>query len=66
MEFWRAALLEDVFNTEISDPRQLEEKEVSDEQLVEGPGLLWVLLLKKLYRMIYPRGTAFCTVNKSL
>jgi len=36
IEFWRAALLEDAFNTEISDPRQLEEKakkEVSDEQL---------------------------------
>jgi coenzyme F420-dependent glucose-6-phosphate dehydrogenase len=36
IEFWRATLLEDVFNTIISDPRQLEEKakkEVSDEQL---------------------------------
>ena len=36
IEFWRATLLEDVFNTDISDPRELEEKakkEVSDEQL---------------------------------
>lgn len=36
IEFWRAALLENVFNTDISDPRQLEEKakkEVSDGQL---------------------------------
>jgi coenzyme F420-dependent glucose-6-phosphate dehydrogenase len=36
IDFWRATLLEDVFNTDISDPRELEEKakkEVSDEQL---------------------------------
>ena len=36
VEFWRATLLEDVFNADTSDPRQLEEKakkEVSDEQL---------------------------------
>ena len=36
IDFWRATLLEGVFNTDISDPRELEEKakkEVSDEQL---------------------------------
>jgi coenzyme F420-dependent glucose-6-phosphate dehydrogenase len=35
-EFWRASLLEDVFNLNISDPRELEQKakeEVSDEKL---------------------------------
>jgi alkanesulfonate monooxygenase SsuD/methylene tetrahydromethanopterin reductase-like flavin-dependent oxidoreductase (luciferase family) len=35
-EFWRASLLEDVFNLDISDPRKLEQKakdEVSDEKL---------------------------------
>jgi coenzyme F420-dependent glucose-6-phosphate dehydrogenase len=35
-EFWRASLLEDVFNLDISDPRELEQKakeEVSDEKL---------------------------------
>ena len=43
IEFWRAALLEDVFNTEISDPRQLEEKakkEVSDEQLKKSSPII--------------------------
>jgi hypothetical protein len=35
-EFWRASLIEDVFDLNISDPRQLERKakaEVSDEKV---------------------------------
>jgi coenzyme F420-dependent glucose-6-phosphate dehydrogenase len=35
-EFWRASLLQDVFNLDISDPRELEQKakdEVLDEKL---------------------------------
>jgi alkanesulfonate monooxygenase SsuD/methylene tetrahydromethanopterin reductase-like flavin-dependent oxidoreductase (luciferase family) len=43
IEFWRASLLEDVFNTEVSDPRQLEEKakkEVSDEQLKKSSPII--------------------------
>jgi coenzyme F420-dependent glucose-6-phosphate dehydrogenase len=43
IEFWRATLLEDVFNINISDPRELEEKakkEVSDEQLKESTPII--------------------------
>jgi coenzyme F420-dependent glucose-6-phosphate dehydrogenase len=43
IEFWRATLLEDVFNTDISDPRELEEnakKEVSDEQLKKSTPII--------------------------
>jgi coenzyme F420-dependent glucose-6-phosphate dehydrogenase len=38
-EFWRASLLEDVFNLDISDPRELQQKakdEVSDEKLKQS------------------------------
>jgi coenzyme F420-dependent glucose-6-phosphate dehydrogenase len=38
-EFWRASLLEDVFNLDISDPRELQQKakdEVSDEELKQS------------------------------
>jgi coenzyme F420-dependent glucose-6-phosphate dehydrogenase len=38
-EFWRASLLEDVFNLNISDPRELQQKakdEVSDEELKQS------------------------------
>jgi len=43
IEFWRATLLEHVFNTGISDPRELEEKakkEVSDEQLKKSTPII--------------------------
>jgi coenzyme F420-dependent glucose-6-phosphate dehydrogenase len=43
IEFWRATLLENVFNTDISDPRELEEKarkEVSDEQLMKSTPII--------------------------
>jgi coenzyme F420-dependent glucose-6-phosphate dehydrogenase len=43
MEFWRATLLESVFDTDISDPRELEEKaekEVSDEQLKKSTPII--------------------------
>ena len=37
--FWRATLIEDIFDTDISDPRKLQrkaEKEVPDEKLAEA------------------------------
>lgn len=39
LEFWRASLIEDVFDLNISDPRQLERKakaEVSDEKVKQS------------------------------
>lgn len=43
IEFWRATLLENAFNTDISDPKELEEKakkEVSDEQLKKSTPII--------------------------
>jgi hypothetical protein len=69
-EFWRASLLEDVFNLNISDPRQLEQKakeEVSDEKLRQSTLIITSIedCIKPLeeyfdagYTKLYPHSTS--------
>ncbi len=58
-EFWRAALLKDVFNTGINDPRKLQQKakqEVSDEKLKES-----ILIVTSVEDLIKPLEEYFKT-----
>jgi coenzyme F420-dependent glucose-6-phosphate dehydrogenase len=69
-EFWRASLLEDVFNLNISDPRDLEQKakeEVSDEKLRQSTLIITSIedCIKPLeeyfdagYTKLYPHSTS--------
>jgi coenzyme F420-dependent glucose-6-phosphate dehydrogenase len=69
-EFWRASLLEDVFNLDISDPRELEQKakdEVSDEKLRQSTLIITSIedCIKPLeeyfdagYTTLYPHSTS--------
>jgi len=69
-EFWRASLLEDVFNLNISDPRELEQKakeEVSDEKLRQSTLIVTSIedCIKPLeeyfnagYTKLYPHSTS--------
>ncbi len=69
-EFWRASLLQDVFNLDISDPRELEQKakdEVLDEKLKESTLIITSIedCIKPLeeyfnagYTRIYPHSTS--------
>ena len=69
-EFWRASLLEDVFNLNISDPRELEQKakeEVSDEKLRQSTLIITSIedCIKPLeeyfnagYTRLYPHSTS--------
>ena len=69
-EFWRASLLEDVFNLNISDPRELEQKakeEVSDEKLRQSTLIMTSIedCIKPLeeyfnagYTRLYPHSTS--------
>jgi coenzyme F420-dependent glucose-6-phosphate dehydrogenase len=69
-EFWRASLLEDVFNLNISDPRELEQKakeEVSDEKLRQSTLIVTSIedCIKPLeeyfnagYTRLYPHSTS--------
>ena len=69
-EFWRASLLEDVFNLNISDPRKLEQKakeEVSDEKLRQSTLIITSIedCIKPLeeyfnagYTKLYPHSTS--------
>ena len=69
-EFWRASLLEDVFNLDISDPRELEQKakdEVLDEKLKESTLIVTSIedCIKPLeeyfnagYTRLYPHSTS--------
>ena len=70
IEFWRSSLLEDVFNLDISDPRELEQKakdEVSDERLRQSTLIVTSIedCLKSLegyfkagYTTLYPHSTS--------
>jgi coenzyme F420-dependent glucose-6-phosphate dehydrogenase len=69
-EFWRASLLEDVFNLNISDPRELEQKakeEVSDEKLRQSTLIITSIedcikpleeYFKAGYTRLYPHSTS--------
>ena len=69
-EFWRASLLEDVFNLNISDPRKLEQKakeEVSDEKLRQSTLIITSIedcikpleeYFKAGYTRLYPHSTS--------
>jgi coenzyme F420-dependent glucose-6-phosphate dehydrogenase len=69
-EFWRASLLEDVFNLDISDPRDLEQKakdEVSDEKLRQSTLIVTSIddcikpleeYFKAGYTRLYPHSTS--------
>jgi coenzyme F420-dependent glucose-6-phosphate dehydrogenase len=69
-EFWRASLLEDVFNLDISDPRELEQKakkEVSDEKLRQSTLIITSIedcikpleeYFKAGYTRLYPHSTS--------
>ena len=69
-EFWRASLLEDVFNLDISDPRGLEQKakeEVSDEKLRQSTLIITSIedsikpleeYFKAGYTRLYPHSTS--------
>ena len=69
-EFWRASLLEDVFNLNISDPRELEQKakdEVSDEKLRQSTLIVTSIedcikpleeYFKAGYTRLYPHSTS--------
>ena len=69
-EFWRASLLEDVFNLDISDPRELEQKaksEVSDEKLRQSTLIVTSIVdcikpleeyFKAGYTRLYPHSTS--------
>jgi coenzyme F420-dependent glucose-6-phosphate dehydrogenase len=69
-EFWRASLLEDVFNLDISDPRKLEQKakdEVSDEKLRQSTLIVTSIedcikpleeYFKAGYTRLYPHSTS--------
>jgi coenzyme F420-dependent glucose-6-phosphate dehydrogenase len=69
-EFWRASLLEDVFNLNISDPRDLEQKakeEVSDEKLRQSTLIITSIedcikpleeYFKAGYTRLYPHSTS--------
>jgi coenzyme F420-dependent glucose-6-phosphate dehydrogenase len=69
-EFWRASLLEDAFNLDISDPRKLEQKakdEVSDEKLRQSTLIVTSIedCIKPLeeyfnagYTTLYPHSTS--------
>ena len=69
-EFWRASLLEDVFNLNIGDPRELEQKakeEVSDEKLRQSTLIVTSIedCIKPLeeyfnagYTKLYPHSTS--------
>jgi coenzyme F420-dependent glucose-6-phosphate dehydrogenase len=70
LEFWRASLIEDVFNLDISDPRELEQQakdEVSDEKLRQSTLIITSIddFIKPLeeyfkagYTMLYPHSTS--------
>jgi coenzyme F420-dependent glucose-6-phosphate dehydrogenase len=69
-EFWRASLLQDVFNLDISDPRELEQKakdEVLDEKLKESTLIVTSIedcikpleeYFKAGYTRLYPHSTS--------
>jgi coenzyme F420-dependent glucose-6-phosphate dehydrogenase len=69
-EFWRASLLEDEFNLDISDPRELEQKakdEVSDEKLRQSTLIITSIedsikpleeYFKAGYTTLYPHSTS--------
>jgi coenzyme F420-dependent glucose-6-phosphate dehydrogenase len=69
-EFWRASLLQDVFNLDISDPRELEQKakdEVLDEKLKESTLIITSIedcikpleeYFKAGYTRLYPHSTS--------
>jgi coenzyme F420-dependent glucose-6-phosphate dehydrogenase len=69
-EFWRASLLEDVFNLDISDPRKLQQKakdEVSDEKLKQSTLIVTSIddctkpleeYFKAGYTKLYPHSTS--------
>lgn len=69
-EFWRASLLEDVFNLDISDPRELEQKaksKVSDEKLRQSTLIITSIedcikpleeYFKAGYTRLYPHSTS--------
>ena len=69
-EFWRASLLEDVFNLDISDPRELQQKskdEVSDEKLKQSTLIVTSIddcikpleeYFKAGYTKLYPHSTS--------
>ena len=69
-EFWRASLLEDVFNLDISDPRELQQKaksEVSDEKLRQSTLIITSIedcikpleeYFKAGYTRLYPHSTS--------
>ena len=69
-EFWRASLIEDVFNLNISDPRELEQKakeEVSDEKLRQSTLIITSIedsikpleeYFKAGYTRLYPHSTS--------
>jgi coenzyme F420-dependent glucose-6-phosphate dehydrogenase len=69
-EFWRASLIEDVFNLDISDPRELEQKakdEVSDEKLKQSTLIVTSIedcikpleeYFKAGYTTLYPHSTS--------
>jgi coenzyme F420-dependent glucose-6-phosphate dehydrogenase len=69
-EFWRASLLQDVFNLDISDPRELEQKakdEVLDEKLKESTLIVTSIddcikpleeYFKAGYTKLYPHSTS--------
>jgi coenzyme F420-dependent glucose-6-phosphate dehydrogenase len=69
-EFWRASLLDDVFNLNISDPRELEQKakeEVSDEKLRQSTLIITSIedsikpleeYFKAGYTRLYPHSTS--------
>jgi coenzyme F420-dependent glucose-6-phosphate dehydrogenase len=70
IEFWRASLLEDVFNLDISDPRELQQKaidEVSDEKLRQSTLIVTSIedcikpleeYFKAGYTRLYPHSTS--------
>ena len=70
IEFWRASLLEDAFNLDISDPRELQQKakdEVSDEKLRQSTLIVTSIedcikpleeYFKAGYTRLYPHSTS--------
>jgi coenzyme F420-dependent glucose-6-phosphate dehydrogenase len=70
IEFWRASLLEDAFNLDISDPRELQKKakdEVSDEKLRQSTLIVTSIedcikpleeYFKAGYTRLYPHSTS--------